>query len=395
MKIFKYVTLTALMAFNVPLLAMNALLKKQVAVATEQATKILKKPIRERAAKLGKGQGIKIFGSEQNPISLQVDKDSNPTTEALTNLLNTYQPLKEYIPNMPKVVVESSRERGNYTKAMYVAYRDQNKKEVGPAIKGERLFFLKITRFNSENIKEKLENLQKGPVGRFGQKALLNRDFPIIILQEMFFIYRGNENQNYTIEVMHLAHGQSAKSIVASGDLKAIKDCAEKIGKALGLFHIEFMNYHGHESMSYYDYWRSIIRNKIAELLYLRYHPYGYVSITLAQHWTTMVHGDFHLGNVFFDKKTSRVFFIDNAEMREDKLSQDLNALAHNLLSRMSNNDSFTNFARYFNNGYLSAYPLDKRKYIAAFLKEIYLDVQSLQQNAANIDQNLLQKINL
>lgn len=394
MKNFQYIMLIAFMVFNTPLLAMNALERKQVSVAAEQEKKavaIVKKLRIRKKAKLDKGQseggaGVKIFGSEQNPISLRLKEETRktahgeivgwyPTPEALTNLLNTYPPLKEYIPGMPDVKVEKSTEAGVKTGAMFVAYRNDNKKAEGSLVKGKPLFFLKISDHSSQDVPKHLDELQKGPVGRLGLKALSNPDLPIIVLQEMFFFYRGKDNKNYTIEVMHLAHGKQVVSILKREDLTLTQRCAEKVGRALGLFHVEFMNYHN--------------------------------SPSLAQ-WTTMIHGDFHLNNVFFDEKTSRVYFIDNGTMKEDTLLPfiDLTFIPRRSLivfnsyrdQRMSEGmaeryqrrnqhteqiekeeeakhakktgDNDTNFVIYCLKGYLSAYPLDKRKKVGDYLQQ-------------------------
>jgi hypothetical protein len=328
MKFFTYITLIALMICGNPLLAM----KEQEGVETEQEKKAVEtlKKLRKKQPEFG--AGIKIFGSDENPISLELEgvlKTSGeicwyPTEAALTNLFNTYSPLKEYLPNMPKAMVEKNREEGgSMTGALFVAYRDKNQSIEGTAVKGKPLFFLKIS--NSQEIPTKLDALQKGPVGRFNREAFSNPELPIIVLQEMFFICRGKNSKNYTIEVMHVAHGKQVSSIIKSAPDTTIKNCAEKVGKALGLFHIYFMNYHN--------------SNDPAE-------------------WTTMIHGDFNARNIFFYEKSGRVYFIDNADMRE---------------SYRIKNDFvfFPDEARDpFIKGYLSAYPLDKREFMTAYLKK-------------------------
>jgi|GEM_PF-1506740 hypothetical protein len=380
MKIFKYITLIALMIFNNPLLAME----EQPAVEDIQKESAQEKKAVATIEKLRKkqpelGAGIKIFGSDENPISLELEQNDKgewyPTTNALTKLLNTYEPLKEYLPGIPKVMVEKSAEAGHRTGAIFVAYRNENQTAEGAFVKGRPLFFLKISAELSKTVPKKLDDLQKGPVGRFGLKAISNPDLPIIVLQEMFFIYQDKNKKNYTIEVMHLAHGEKIVSIFEHGDLTLIQHCAEKLGRALGLFHVEFMNYHN--------------------------------STSLAE-WTTMIHGDFHLNNVFFDKKNSRVYFIDNGDMHEDKLLPflDLESIRMRSLivltsyrdQRMCEGmaeryqgwkqyteqiekeeeakhakkiaDNNANIVIYCLKGYLSAYPLDKRRKVGAYLQQ-------------------------
>lgn len=360
MKKFKYIWLLTLVAWKAPLLAMNALQKKQAEIKQKAAEKI------QKAFRKRRGQGITVFGSPEKPISLELEKvtktnNSNwetidvwyPTPEALEKML------KEHVGHIPNVFVKKSDASGANTGAIFVAY------PAGPREEQTPLFFLKISRADLTSVPQKLDALQKGPIGRFGVKALSNRDLPIIVLQEMFFTYKGNDNKIYTIEVMHPAHGKQLSRIMRTEEdiddpthpnygkrtpetaeyLKLVQKCAEKVGKALGLLHVEFMNYH---------------------------------NSNLPLNWTTLIHGDFHMGNVFFDDEKSRVYFIDNEKMKENKSPiMDFNILVY--LTDIALTDmvkslplrKYENFLLYFIEGYLSAYPLEKRKYIAAYLKDL------------------------
>jgi len=345
MKIFKYITLIAFMICNNHLLAMEEqTAATDIQKESEQEKKAVATIEKFRKKQPELGAGIKIFGSDENPIPLALEKNDRgewyPTADALTKLLNTYEPLKEYLPNMPKVIVEKSSAIGTLSIALFVAYRDENKSIGGVAIKGKPLFFLKISVSNSPtaetsnfDMPKALDALQKGPVGRLALKAMSNPDFPIIVLQEMFFIYKGNDNKNYTIEVMHLAHGEQAYSIIESRDLALLKRCAEKIGRALGLFHLQFIKYNNSNSPT---------------------------------KWTTMIHGDFHYNNVFFDAKTSRVYFIDNSGMSKGAPLEDF----RHMLRLVYRSKNYSTFLLYFIKGYLSAYPTDKKIMIAKYLKE-------------------------
>ena len=359
------------MTCNDPLLAMNALKQKQAAIAAEQEKEkkavatVEKFRIRKEQPKVPKkqpisGHGIKFFG-EDNPIYLDLEKKEvqpwasptdewYPTEKALTNLLNTYEPLKKYIPDMPKVEVEKST-GGQKTGAMFLAYRKDYKTAKGNIVEKQPLFFLKISSKSAKSITEKLDNLQKGPVGRLGLKALSNPDFPIIVLQEMFFIYKDKDNTSNALEVMHLAHGEQLSRIVRSQDLTLIQRSVKKTGRALGLFHVYFMN-----------------DNNSSD----------------PEKWKTMVHGDFHLGNVFFDDNTSRVYFIDNGDMRIGEPSIDFDLLDGLSLRAIEPPSSieeedptrlrpeqYADFILNFLKGYLSAYPLDKRKIIATYLRKL------------------------
>ena len=239
---------------------------------------------------------------------------------------------------MPEVIVEKSDKAGIRTGATFVAYRKKNSKE-----EKRPLLFLKIGAEGSEFVPKKLDNLQKGPVGRFGLKALSNPELPIIVLQEMFFIYQDQNKKQYTIEVMHLAHGKQLFDLIDSHD-QDDQQWAEKIGKALGLFHLEFMNYHNSKD---------------------------------PEKWKTVIHGDFHLGNVFFDEKTSRVYFIDNGDMHEDNPFKDFPNIHRILLLALNEYEATPdpfknrkiNFCLSFIKGYLSAYPLAKRKLLVPYMK--------------------------
>lgn len=316
MKDFTYIMFIPLMLFNAPILAMNALQKKEVNGATiKERSDAIKKAFRK-----GHGQEIKAFEIDFKDSDLQeITRLGNqywiPTPEALRDFFNTQ--------GMPKNIVEKSNDMGGYTVASFILYRDENKTTEGLAIKGEPLFFLKIGLKDYEEVLKKLIELEKGPIASFNRNALSNKAYPIIVLHEMFLIYKDKNQIKYGIEVMHLAHGEQVSSIMKNdSDTSIKKDCAEKVGKALGLFHLYFMNYHNSSD---------------------------------PKQWTTMTHGDFHSRNIFFNKKSGRVYFIDNADMRKS------NNIWFDLFF-FPEKDSFLK-------GYLSAYPEDKREVMATYLK--------------------------
>ncbi len=315
----------------------------------EAAKKIQKFYKRKKLADAGirTGAGIKIFGSDESPIELELEKvrmwDGTiiaryPTEKTLTELLNRHEQDRDYIPDLPKVIVKKINTIGAGHGALFAAYRDENERD-------KPLLFLKVSQHPS--VAKDLEALQKGPVGRFGFMARSNKELPIIVLQEVFFIYKDKENKKHTIEVMHLAHGEMLSSLME----KAQEDqsYAEKVGKALGLFHAYFMNYHNSDSPT---------------------------------DWTTMIHGDFNTGNVFFDKTTSRVYFIDNGGMREGRSpSVDIATLGmplsmHGLLRYPENK---RNWWSHFIKGYLSAYPVNKRKLMLDYLLSDRNDTTALE----------------
>lgn len=350
MKILKYITLIALMICNIPSHAMNALQRKQAAVAAAQEKKavstVQKFRIRKKQTKSPKEQPISGPGIKRvevfTPLALEKNSKGEwyPTTDALTKLLNEHVPLKGGL------VVENSTEQGARNIALFVAYRNAYTTTKGLSIEKRPLFFLKISRSDLQGISDKLDKLQKGPVGEFNLKALSDRELPIVLLQEMFFIYKGNDNKNYTIEVMHLAHGKMVNTLIDDHN-ENDQQWAAKIGKALGLFHLEFMNYNNSSS---------------------------------PKNWTTMAHGDFHMGNVFFDEKGSRVYFIDNSDMHIDNPFKDLEFL--NKIANYGFDEALDaerpegkkkntlNFILAFIKGYLSAYPLKTRGSMAAYIKE-------------------------
>ena len=264
--------------------------------------------------------GIRIFGRDE-PLELDLERypNTNPTEQALTKLLNTHEQDKDYIPGLPSVTVNSIRLGGWLHRGHFAAYK-------GAGRLGEKpLLFLKIS--NDSSIPEKLEALQKGPIGRFNSKAMSNKELPIIVLQEVFFIYKDQKGNKCTIEVMHPAPGEVFSKLTAH------QDYAEKVGKALGLFHVYFMNYHNSRD---------------------------------PKDWTTMIHGDFHGDNIFYNAQRSRVYFIDNASMCEgENPLKDVRGLLSNG-SRLTMYDVLLgcrdcNWKKFFIKGYLSAYPVNKR----------------------------------
>ena len=290
----------------------------------EAATKIQKFYKRKKLErKKLAGAGIRIF--EPLGLVLETYPNTNPTAEALADLLNTHEQDKDYIAGLPKVIVKKINFGGAFHRAQFAAYQDTE-------IPGEKpLLFLKIS--NDPSMPEKLDALQKGPVGRFGFMARSNKELPIIALQEVFFIYKDQMGNKHTIEVMHPAPGKTLSELMEDPQEDHY---AEKVGKALGLFHVYFMNYHNSGD---------------------------------PKDWRTMIHGDFSAGNVFFDKTTSRVYFIDNGGMREEERPlKDLIMLGMPLALQPILRDPNRNWWSYFMKGYLSAYPVDKRKLMLDYL---------------------------
>ena len=274
------------------------------------------------------GAGIQIFGREE-PLVLELEEGTPyPTEKALTDLLNTY------IPNLREVIVKKI----NFGRALFEAYPVE--------IPGEKpLLFLKIS--DDSSISEKLYALQKGPVGRFGSMERSNKELPIIVLPEVFFIYKDQMGNKHTIEVMQPAHGKMLSELM--NEPQGDQSYAEKVGKALGLFHAYFMNYHNSGD---------------------------------PKDWKTMSHGDFHIDNVFYDAQRYRVYFIDNERMREgENLLIDLATLGmplsmHGLLRYPENK---RNWWSHFIKGYLSAYPVNKRKLMLDYLLSDRNDATALE----------------
>ena len=336
--------------FNRPPRAMEVSQGEQVVDPREAAAKKILKFYKRKNS-----PGIKIFGRDE-PIELELEKvawngriiEKLPTEQALTDLLNTHEQGKDYIPGLPKVIVKKKAHIGAENEALFVAF---------DALTGDPVLFLKISK-ELWRVPEKLDALQKGPVGRFGFMAMKDKELPIIVLQEVFFIYKDKMGDKHTIEVMHLAHGEMVSDLMQ----KPGKDqgYAEKIGKALGLFHVYFMNYHNSRD---------------------------------PEDWTTMLHGDFHASNVFFNEERSRTYFIDNGRMRKGVLMIDLNFLYDAIEDALVGVGSISHpevlsseilqkaiasrqmaaqklaFLVNFIKGYLSAYPSDKRELMRNYLK--------------------------
>lgn len=327
-----YITFIALITLNAPLLGMNALRKKQEKVSAEQAL-----------------QSFKVVG-ENDPIYLELEHVSNlpgetishPTLKSLTALIK-----KHLVPNEEIQVKKEDSSLAAY---------DKNNKPI---------FFLNIS--TKENI-EKLNALQN----ELGSTMFSNNKLPTIVLPIMCFVCKYDKYQNpptqlYTIEVTALPPGESVHSIIVNkNDAKLIRNCAEKVGLALGLFHVKFMDYGNNASY---------------------------------EQWKTKTLGRFYMRDVFFNQQDSRIYFINYRKIKQDNPTVDLNYLNARALGAIkefanyqegqavNEGENYLNFVVYFVRGYLSAYPPDKRKDMVLFLKKILLD--ALSQNLLEQQKNL------
>ena len=105
--------------------------------------------------------------------------------------------------------------------------------------------------------------------------------------------------------------------------------------------------------------------------------------------WKTIAHGDFHPGNIFFDRNTSRIYFIDNETMSQflDKsagISEDFEKFIFLPLKLWRNIwdsewDKIVQFYIYYIKGYVESFAQDKRKSINNYVMDLIVrDISGL-----------------
>lgn len=155
----------------------------------------------------------------------------------------------------------------------------------------QNVFFVKLS--TKAGSAERLQKIQKKYIGKKliqGRYAVTNiskKDLPIMTWVEHIFTYNELESgEQRVLEVTHAAHGQDIESILESDAVSKtdLMACGYRVGLTLGSFQQLFMNYKNSND---------------------------------PKDWTTVCHGDLHYNNVFFDKKTSKVYYIDNETMQD------------------------------------------------------------------------------
>jgi hypothetical protein len=231
------------------------------------------------------------------------------------------------------ICVENLEELGANSPKMYKIYRCING-DVGDPNK-KLIFIGKIGYDISE-----LELLHKNnDLRKYSFDAKNNINMPIITLLEIIFLYKDLTGNDQRLAILNIARGDQITKI-AYGDDDLLRDrCAQNLGKALSYFHQYFMNY---------------------------------VNINDASTWITMIHGDFHTDNIFYNDSTKRIYFIDNASMtncfqKDCKLINDIVRIVDFPVSE-ENFDKYFAFMVTFVKNYIETYPEDKKQALIDYL---------------------------
>lgn len=183
--------------------------------------------------------------------------------------------------------------------------------------------------------------------------------FPKIALHEKAFFYFAGDGEKHFLTVLPIAPGQSAKSLIESqiSDSSAPNSIMMRIGKSLGKFHYKLASQQEQEKLA-----------STSDFLIFK----------------TIVHGDFHLDNIFISP--DNISFIDNASIsdsltiQKSPLEDILRLYSFNLILR-----EITRPQQYFHkfkhsflsfiDGYVSAYP---EAYRGAISQTIYNALETL-----------------
>lgn len=215
-----------------------------------------------------------------------------------------------------------------------------------------------------EVVKEAIEKGQHGFAGRLGIRGMFRpksfpRDLrpflgqlPRFCLVEKYIVYTDPKGIAHYIEVIHAAGGINGVDFISSRTLA--REGMKALGIALATFH------------------RSLMMTPLD---------------ADPREWRTIAHGDLHLGNVFWNPRTKRVFFIDNESVAEnpptgspidfDLFWPSFRALWTVNRGLFGGDDQLLGSLITFFNSYISVYPADiqpvLRHYIYAELLEDHL----------------------
>jgi len=288
-------------------------------------------------------------------IQIDCDNDGYPTIKSLKKVV-----LDEFFVQEPKDIsspkkntlyqtrkalfhknlVITSVDGGAFTDRIYaVSLKNDPKPE-------RNIIFLKISSHSGSGTR--LINMQETFLRKLQRarypdtsKKIPQKDLPIMCWIEKIFQYKTPNGQTNLIEITHAAQGKQVYEIYTQGTPEEVKACAYAIGKAIGSFQQAFMNYVNPEDPAT---------------------------------WITVAHNDLHGGNVFFNEKTNRVYFIDNEMMRtECGIINDigLNLGFHQSIISLS-----------CIKGYIASFPIEtnKREIVALFIKKMLQQYQGWDQ---------------
>lgn len=281
-------------------------------------------------------------------VVMVTDSQGLPTLDAIKQLMEKdFFKVSEH-----KDVVVFKVEGGSFSDAIYSIN-----------VKGREhpVFFLKISK--KDNAFKRLIEIQKSRIGRIGlekhynnSKPVFRRFLPTIVWLEKVYRYKvkGKESDGFKgiMELSHAAQGEEVSNIIYTKSLDQIETCGYFVGKALGSFQQVFIEYNDKEN---------------------------------PRTWLTVAHYDFHEGNVFFDIKTKKVYFIDNETMQaKGSVFNDVDYMNNRMMNFIrfyyDNEEKeleALSFMFSFLKGYLEAYPADQRYAIGSILIEGLLNKMS------------------
>ncbi len=207
------------------------------------------------------------------------------------------------------------------------------------------VFFMKIeNRAYSEQ--ENLIKLQKGYIGRLGiktrymhsQTSTLYKNLPIIVWLEKIFKYKDRQGNDCFLEMTHAARGIIIRDfLIKTENEETIKKYIYAMGLALGSFQQFFMNYVNPEDPN---------------------------------SWKTVQHRDLHLGNMLFDVKTSKIYFIDNGVMKDDEpIMIDIHRIF--AVFKRFVDMRIKDWRDVFAAGYVESYPIEKKDMVKKYIESI------------------------
>lgn len=287
------------------------------------------------------GAGVPI-----ESIVIQTDAQGFPTLNAIKQLME-----KDFFSAKKQgAVVVAQAARGSYSDAIY---------SIGLMKDGKSrtVFFLKISKSIRGRTADRLSQIQIGKIGRLGlekhynaSNPLVRKYLPIIVWLEKIYKYKGANGSEYFMELSHAARGEQVSNIINAKSSEQISNCGYCVGRSLGLFQQVFIKY---------------------------------VDKKNPTTWLTVAHKDFHSGNIFFDEKTEKVYFIDNETMKENcSIFDDTIYLIEKLMNNLRFDDDavrILNFIFSFLNGYLGVYPKSQRCEIALMLEKSLLTKEIVQ----------------
>ena len=221
-----------------------------------------------------------------------------------------------------------------------------------------------IKYFTSADVKEikKLTQVQESPLSKL---PMQDRSFPVMSLYEKIFFYKTKEKLHSLI-LLHSARGKMVETFFKEV-LSNQKDIAQQEQNALE-----------HLRLARRAFYRT---GQAAAKLHLRFRA---DSNKESQKLLTQVHGDYHSGNIFFDSKSDRIYFIDNETMAESLdrpqyFGKDIEDFIKNLAySETDENRSLvTSLYNDFVEGYLSKVPESMRSQIKTEIETIFKDIRS------------------